>query len=202
MKIFLLIFFMVCIVSYPAIGKELAVTGIIYTITERDALEELEERVKAVDWNKQLQSIKPTKYRPPNLSDLPRARRSRIFQVDMRYTLEHDIVNDKGELLYPKGYTFNPLDNFEYKRTLVIINGDDPEQVKWFRSSPLRNKIDVSLFITQGASFELSKSINRPVYYATLPLVARFQLKAVPSIVKAKGKNMEIEEVAIQRSKE
>lgn len=191
---------LVYLVCLPAVGKELAITGKTYSIIERDALDELEERVKAVDWQKQLKAIKPASYRPANLTALPRARRSQTFLVDMAYTLENDILNDKGELLYPKGFTFNPLDFVQYNKTLVVINGEDPDQVRWFQTSSLKNRIDISLFITQGASLEIAKKIKRPVYYATTPLVARFQLKAVPSIVKVKGKNMEVEEVTVQGS--
>lgn len=191
---------LICVFALPAVAKETAVTGRTYTIAERDALDELEERAKAVDWQKHLKAIKPGNYRPANLTVLPRARKSNTFLVDMTYTLENDIYNDKGELLYPRGFTFNPLDFVQYNKTLVVINGEDPDQVRWFLASPLRNRFDVSLFITQGASLEIAKKIKRPVYYATSPLVARFQLKALPSIVKAKGKNMEVEEVAVQRS--
>ncbi|WP_145915439.1 hypothetical protein [Geobacter anodireducens] len=87
----------------PAEGKELAITGRTYPISERDALEEVEERAKSVNWQKHLKSIKPENYRPANLPTLPRAQRSRKFLVDMTYTLENDIVNDKGELLYRRG---------------------------------------------------------------------------------------------------
>lgn len=191
---------LMCFVAVSAIGKDLAVSGRTYPIVERDALDELEERVKAVDWQKHLKAIKPGNYRPSNLTSLARAQSHRKFLVDMTYALENDIVNDKGELLYPKGYMFNPLDFISYKRTLVVINGEDPDQARWFLNSSLKNRWDVSLFITQGSSLELAKKIKRPVFYATNPLIARFQLKAVPSIVKASGRNMEVEEVPIQRS--
>lgn len=195
-------FSLLCISLLPAMAKDLAVTGRTYGIAERDALDELEGRVKAVDWQKHLKSIKPANYRPANLISLPRAIKTQTFLVDMSYTLENDIVNDKGELIYPKGYMFNPLDYIQYKRTLVIINGEDPDQIRWFRSSELKKRLDVSLFITHGASLELAKKMKRPVFYATNSLIGRFQLKAVPSIIKANGRNMEINEVVVHRSEE
>jgi conjugal transfer pilus assembly protein TraW len=184
-----------------AIGGEI-VTGMTYQISERDALEELEERVQKVDWKKHIQSIKPNKYRPSNLIELPRARGASKFLVDMSYTVESDILNNKGELLYPKGYTFNPLDFISFEKTLVVINGDDPKQVRWFKSSSLKNKINVSLFLTQGDAISTSKDLARPVYYATKPLVARFQLRSVPSVVKASGRCMEVEEIFINGGKD
>lgn len=189
----------ICVFALPAIAKEIGVTGRTYAIAERDALDELEERSRKVDWQKHLKAIKPGNYRPANLMVLPKARKTNTFLVDMAYTLENDIYNDKGKLLYPKGYTFNPLDFIKYQKTLVVIDGDDSDQLRWFQTSSLKNRLDVSLFITQGASLEIAKKIKRPVYYATSPLIARFQLKALPSIVKAKGKNMEVEEIAVQR---
>lgn len=193
---------LLCISLLPAMAKDLAVTGRTYGIAERDALDELEGHVKAVDWQKHLKSIKPANFRPANLTSLPRATKAQTFLVDMSYTLENDIVNDKGELIYPKGYRFNPLDYIQYKRTLVIINGEDSDQIRWFQSSELRKHLEVSLFITQGTSSELAKKMKRPVFYATNPLIGRFQLKAVPSIIKANGRNMEINEVVVHRSGE
>lgn len=185
----------------PAIGKELATTGRVYPIVERDALEEIEERARSVDWQRHLKAIKPGKYRPENLTKLPNAHKNNKFLVDMTYTLESDIVNDKGELLYPKGYQFNPLDYIQYQKTLVVINGEDPDQVLWLQSSPLADRVDVSLFITQGITADLARKIKRPVFYATTSFVGRFQLKAVPSVLRVKGREMEVQEFVVQRRK-
>lgn len=200
-KLVLAITAMVYLACIPAIGKELVTTGKTYPIAERDALEEVEERARTVDWQRHLKAIKPGNYRPNNLTKLPRVRRNNKFLVDMTYTLENDIVNDRGELLYPRGYRFNPLDFVSFKKTLVVINGEDQDQVQWFQSSSLAERMDVSLFITQGSSTDLSRKIKRPVFYATTPFVGRFQLKVVPSVVKVKGREMEVEELVVQRRK-
>lgn len=200
---FIRIVFAIATVMYlaciPAMGEELTTTGRTYPILERDALEEVEERARTVDWQRHLKAIKPTKYRPENLTKLPKAHKNNKFMVDMTYTLDNDIVNDKGELLYPKGYQVNPLDYIQYKKTLVVIDGEDPDQVQWFQSSPLAGRVDVSLFITQGISVDLARKFKRPVFYATTPLVGRFQLKAVPSVLRVKGREMEVQEYVVQR---
>lgn len=180
-------------------ASDVIVTGRTFPITERDALEEIEERVRAVDWQKHLNAIKPGEYRPKNLVDLPRTRMQRKRLVDMTYTLETDIVNDKGELLYPKGYKINPADFVPFRKTLVIINGQDQEQVKWFEQSNLRNRLDVSLFLSAGDSMDIARRLGRPTYYATLPLIGRFQIQTVPSVIRAKGKMMELEEVYVSK---
>ena len=56
------------------------------------------------------------------------ARKERTFLVDMTYTLDRDIADEKGNVVYPKGYTFNPLDYITYPGTLVILDGNSPTQ--------------------------------------------------------------------------
>jgi len=182
-----------------ASAKEIAITGRTFDIAERDALEEIEERVRAVDWQKFLKRIKPQEYRPKNLVELPRTRMQQKRLIDMTYTLETDIVNDKGELLYPKGYKINPADFVPFRKTLVVINGQDQEQVKWFEQSDLRNRLDVSLFLSAGDSMDIARKLGRPTYYATLPLIGRFQIQTVPSVIRAKEGLMQIEEVYVPK---
>ncbi len=182
-----------------ASAKEIGITGRTFPIAERDALEEIEERVRAVDWQKYFQRINPEEYRPNNLVVLPRTKIQRKRLVDITYTLETDIVNDKGELLYPRGYKINPADYVPFSKTLVIINGEDQDQVKWFEQSELRKRIDVSLFLSAGDSMDLARRLRRPTYYATSPLIGRFQIQMVPSIIKAKEKMIEIEEIYVPR---
>ena len=143
--------------------------------------------------------IKPEEYRPNNLVDLPRTRMQRKRLIDMKYTLETDIVSDKGDLLYPKGYKINPADYVPFRKTLVIINGEDQDQVKWFERSDLTSRLDVSLFLSAGDSMELARRLKRPTYYATLPLIGRFQIQTVPSVIRAKGKMMELEEIHVPK---
>lgn len=182
-----------------ASAKEVGFTGRTFEIAERDTLEEIEERVRAIDWQKYLNRIKPEEYRPNNLVDLPRTRMQRKRLIDMTYILETDIVNDKGELLYPKGYKINPADFVPFRKTLVVLNGQDQDQVKWFEQSDLRNRLDVSLFLSAGDSMDIARRLGRPTYYATLPLIGRFQIQTVPSVIRAKEGLMQIEEVYVPK---
>ncbi|MFZ2948045.1 MAG: hypothetical protein WA003_01050, partial [Desulfuromonadaceae bacterium] len=97
------------------------------------------------------------------------------------------------------GYTFNPLDYVAFTKTLVFINGNDPEQVKWFAASEYRNRIDVMLLLTEGNYGGLGKKLNVPLFYADSRIVERLQLSAVPSVVKQEGKEMVVREIAVPR---
>jgi len=183
-------------------SKVIGTYGTTYRITERDALAEIEERALQVDWNKVLDKRKVENYQgPPDKASLPRAKRNRSFPVDMTYTTEIDVPDGKGGILYPKGYTFNPLDYVSYPKTLVVINGSDPEQVKWFAASEYDKRLDVTLLLTEGSFGEVSKRISRPLFYADRKIVDRLKLKAVPSVIRQKGRLMEVTEVVLPGGK-
>jgi len=184
--------------SYAAVvGSE----GATYPIAERDALEELKERVGQVDWSRHFERLKKSlkSFRPENLSALPKAKENRTFTVDMTYTLDFDIPDGKGGILYPKGYTFNPLDYASLQNVLVFINGEDRNQVEWFRRSEYAKDPRAMLLLTGGSYVALSEKLQRPVFYATRQIVDRFKLQAVPSVLYQKGKLVEVKEFEIEK---
>lgn len=177
-------------------AKELGTFGRTYPIAEKDALTEIEERARQVDWEKVLDKRKLENFQgPPDKATLPRAQRGQVRQVDMTYTAEIDVPDGKGGILYPKGYTFNPLDFITYPKTIIVINGNDKDQVSWFKDSEFSQQMDVTLMITEGAFGVITKKVNRTVFYATTKVINRFQLAVVPSIIKQKGHYMEVTEV-------
>ncbi|MFZ4857729.1 MAG: hypothetical protein ACOYL3_15155 [Desulfuromonadaceae bacterium] len=179
-------------------AKVLGTFGTTYQIAEKDALAEIEERARQVDWSKVLDKRTVENYQgSPDKTSLPRAKRSRSFPVDMTYTTEIDVPDAKGGILYPKGYTFNPLEYVTYPKTLVVINGADLDQVKWFAASEYDKRLDVTLLLTEGSFGAVSKRINRPLFYADRKIVERLKLKAVPSVIRQKGRVMEVLEILV-----
>ena len=119
--------------------------------------------------------------------------------MDMTYTLQIDVPDGRGGVLYPKGYTFNPLNYISFTRTLVVINGNDPDQVKWFAASEYKGRVDVMLLLTEGRYGRLGKKLDVPLFYADSQIVERLHLAAVPSVVKQEGKEMVVSEIAVPR---
>ena len=182
-------------------AKDLGTVGKTYPIAERDSLAEIQEKARHIDLKHLYAQARPEKYRPVDLKKLPRAVKARIYQVDMTYTLENDIPDGKGGILYPRGYTFNPLDYVPFGKVLVLIDGDDRQQVEWFFKSQYRTDPKVMLLLTGGSYMPLQKSFGRPIFYATQPIIQRFGLSAVPSVVRAKGRQMEVQEIFVRNKK-
>ena len=186
--------------------KHLGVLGKTYAIAEADALQEIESKAASIDWQKAIQSSKNLEklksFKPKDIPKLPRARHDRTFLVDMTYILEFDIPNGKGGILYPAGYSFNPLDYLDYPRTLVVFDAADPEQLKWLEASAFSRDINTRLLITDGTYLETRNRLNRHVYFAMPTIINRFQLQAVPSVIRKKGNKMEVTEIDIAKTKE
>ena len=192
------------IACFPVSGqaRDLGTSGATYSIAERDALEEMEERARQVDWGKLFDREKSEQkiksYKPKDLALLPRADRDRVRSVDISYSLEFDIPDGQGGILYPKGYSFNPLDYIVYPRTIVIINGTDREQVEWFKGSSYAGKLTTVLWITDGSYFDLAVELGRAVFYANAMIVNRFDLRAVPCVIAQKGNLLEVSEIDVK----
>jgi conjugal transfer pilus assembly protein TraW len=202
MRFFTCPLLMVLIVYSIGIAKDLGTMGATYQIIERDALEEIEERAKQVDWGKLFDKEKNEQriknYRPKDLVALKKAEQDRTRIVDVTYTLDFDIPDEKGNVLYPKGFTFNPLDYIVYPRTIIVLDGMDSVQVDWFKKSPYFKNVNAVLWITDGNYYDLSAELGRAVYYANSMIVARFNILAVPSVIVQKGNALEVTEIDVK----
>ncbi len=191
---------MAVLVASAANARELGTVGATYAIAEKDALVEIEQKAKSIDWSKVIKRKPIEEYTgPEDRMSLPRAARDRSFPVDMTYTLQIDVPDGKGGVLYPKGYTFNPLNYVNFTKILVVINGSDSEQVKWFAASEYKGCVDVMLLLTEGHYGRLGKKLDVPLFYADSQIVERLHLTAVPSVVKQEGKEMVVREIAVPR---
>ena len=186
--------------AVTAQAKVLGNIGATYDIAEKDALVEIEARAKGIDWSEVLKRKSIEEYDgPEERVHLPRADRGRTYSVDMTYSLTMDVPDGRGGILYPQGYTFNPLDYVVLSRTLVVINGNDPDQVRWYAASAYRGRLDVMLLLTEGSYRKLGRKLDAPPYYADTRVIGRLQLAAVPSVIRQEGKMLLVEEIDVQQ---
>lgn len=181
----------------PVQAKVIGTFGKVYSIAEPDALAEIEQRASSINWQSILDKEKPEDFRPSNLVALPRASHDRSFLVDVTYTLEFDVPDGRGGVLYPRGYRFNPLDYLPFNQTLVILDGDDPDQLAWLQNSSFLNDSNAMILLTRGAFSTVGERLGRAVFYADKRILERFNLAAVPSVVARRGRLMEVKEIEI-----
>ena len=166
-------------------------------VIETDLAEALRQRAVSVDVER-LRSAQ-ARYQPANLQALPRATKDATTMVDLTHTLEQDVQDANGQVLYPAGFTFNPLRYVSLSGSLVVIDGSDPEQVAWFKGSPYGANHRALLLLSGGLAAPLRDELRRPVAYLTEDIARRLQLQAVPSIVVERDNQLVIREVSLDR---
>ena len=166
-------------------------------VIETDLVDELRQRAVSVDVE-QLRNAQ-ARYQPANLQALPRATKDTTTMVDLTHTLERDLVDAQGTILYPRGFTFNPLRYISLTGALVVIDGSDPEQVAWFKGSPYGANHPALLLLSGGLAAALRDELRRPVAYLTEDIARRLQLRAVPSVVVERDNQLVIREVFLGR---
>jgi len=200
MAVMLLITLLVSDPLHAAI-RELETAGDTYPVIEPDMLAELKQHAVNTDRFREemLKSIR--EYQPSGAHQLPRAAEARTFTVDMTYTVNENITDGDGRVLYPKGYTFNPLKYVTLPGGLLVLDGDDANQVEWFRTSPYYADHRIKLLLSNGRAADLIEKLQRPVFYLTDDIARRLQLSAVPSLVIQQGQEMEVHEFYLHPDK-
>ncbi|KIM05901.1 MAG: chromosome segregation protein ParM [Sulfurovum sp. AS07-7] len=197
------------IMLYGSPSNELII-GDTHEFAEKDMLDAIRQHIEdnkpqimdRLEKEKERLKEKVKNYQPEGLIPLEPALKDRVFYPDMSYTLDKDIMDAEGRIIYQKGFTFNPLEYTKLNYGIIIINGKNREEVEWFKNSKYANTIAYRLFITDGSYYDLIKELNQQVFYCLPEITQRFKLEHTPSIVVQKGNKMEVSEKCLNcRSK-
>ena len=180
--------------------------GAVFPIAERDLLEQIRSKLVAMEksgetarLNKELKRRTVARVnRPEPVAGLVRAEAPRRWTIDPTVTLDADIRGAKGELIHAAGTRINPLDSVGLRGELVFLNGDDPEQLAW----ALGRKEPAKLILVKGAPLELMRSRQRRFYFDQGgKLTQHFAIRAVPALVRQRGRQIEVSEIALPSKK-
>ncbi|MEA3373722.1 MAG: hypothetical protein U9Q62_08550 [Campylobacterota bacterium] len=140
-------------------------------------------------------------YKPDDLNKLPPATQDRVFYPDMTYTLEMDIPDAEGRIIYPKGYSYNISDYISLPYEIVVFDATDPKQLAWVIENEYHTKAGELLMITDGQPFKLMREFKKPVYFALNKVQERFKLEHTPSKIIQMGNKIKITEVCLSCTK-
>ena len=179
--------------------------GKTYEFAEMDRLEAIDQRViekkpyieKKIDEFKAGAREKMEAYQPPEQIHLPRATANREFRPSTMYTLEQNIYDAEGKVLYPKGFQYRVSKFVRLPYEIVVFDATDPAQKEWVIKNNYHKQLGQMLTITDGRVFELQREFNKPVYFMINKLQERFELKKVPCIIKQVGDDIIVNEICI-----
>jgi len=126
------------------------------------------------------------------------AKADRVRSVVPFYTLDHEIRLADGKLLYPKGFTFNPLTYVSLPQRLVIVH---PRDLGWaLKTAALTDWI----LLTGGGepkddALSLGEKHGRALFILEERVKDRLGLTVAPVIVRQSGQKLELAEVHLER---
>ena len=191
--------------SSAALAEDLGVIGETFPIQEPDMIEAIQQRLEAMQDSGELAREhdalreKSRSYaRRPEGVGLPRAVTYRARPIDPSFTLSQDIVDAEGRVLFAKGLKINPLKYRPLTRALCFLDGDDPLQVAWSQQA-CPDMLDSKVILVNGDVLEAANTLQRQVFFDQKALlVTRFDVRAVPAVVRQSGDFLYVEEFPVE----
>ncbi|WP_084438936.1 conjugal transfer protein TraW [Sphingobium sp. TCM1] len=167
--------------------------GRTWPIAEPDAMAEIEARAARAP--SLVSRLGPrSSWSALQAAPLMQARVDRVRSLVPFYTVEEDIRLPDGRLLYPKGFTFNPLDYVSLPQRLVIVH---PRDLGWALKQA---RFTDFILLTAGDALDLSERSGRPLFILEERVKERLGLTVAPVIVAQQGKKLVLTEYAPLRA--
>ncbi len=170
---------------------EVSTIGKVYPIQEPDALEEIEQRAKNVDWA-EVSKKKKNGWEAERSLKLPPAQENISRQHFPYYQVEFDVTDAKGNVIYPKGFKYNPLDHVTLPSRIIVINEG---HTTWIKD---RLKFNDMVIISSGNREKTSKILGVPVFILDKKLKERLSIKYVPTIIEQKVNYLIVSEYKVE----
>jgi conjugal transfer pilus assembly protein TraW len=183
------------LVAIPALAAKPAFVGQTFPIAEPDTLTEIADAASGTDWQRWMRK-QPKDYTAFDSVRLPRNRAAESSLFDPTYTLPEDLVNERGEVLVPKGTQVNALQKTRLPGRYIVI-GPTKEDYRWLDEVARPGRGD-KVLIASGNVLTERQSTQRLLYALDARFVERFGLKGIPSIVQQEGTNLRVERYVVR----
>lgn len=186
---------------------DLGVIGPTYGIQEPHLLADIQRRLREKERSGELRGLmEEARARgvdavrsPMPVIGLSVAPRARSFYVDPTFTLDRNILDAQGRLMFAAGTRKNPLEIVSLSKRLLFFDARDPRQVARARQLVFTHGGRVKPILTGGSYLDLMKAWRTPVYYDQQGILSRrLGLRHVPAVVSQEGLLLRVDEVALQ----
>ncbi|RQW46245.1 conjugal transfer protein TraW [Novosphingobium sp. LASN5T] len=173
--------------------------GRTWPIAEPDALAEIEARTSKLPADMRERFGPRSSWSAMKSASLAPATKSQTRSVVPFYTLDAEIRLPDGSLLYPKGYSFNPLAYVTLPQRLVVVA---PRDLAW--ALKVARLTDFILLAAGTAhdddAITVSERTGRPIFILEKRVKERLGLTVAPVVVSQVGQRLELSEVRLDRS--
>lgn len=190
-------------------ATDLGTIGPVYLIGEPHLLDFIRQRLQEKERTGELKKLEQQARTrgvhavadPKPVAGIKLAETARTFYFDPTFTLERNVFDDKGSLLFASGTRKNPLEVVSLSKHLLFFDARDQRQVTrareliaFYRS----RKVPVKPILVGGSYLDLMKSWRTPVYYDQEGLLThRLGITRVPAIVSQDGLRLRIDELVL-----
>ena len=192
------------LISGCALANDLGVVGPTYEIAERDLIEVMKDKFRRMEKSGELARVQDNyKQRVIDAVEKPRpvhgissTETVRTFYVDSTWTLDRNVVDEQGKLLFPVGTRVNPLDYAPLTQFLLFFDQREKAQVAFAMRFIEQSKARVKPILVGGEPLKLMRQWKREVFYDQGGVLSRkFLLKQSPAIVSQEGNRLRIDEI-------
>lgn len=193
--------------SQPIYAKNLGKVGDVWAIQEKSLLAVIEDNLHAYFDGKSEEQIKAeiikrieSNVLRPNPTELPRAEQNSEREFDPSYTLERDLADHKGNVFAKKGTVVNPFSLYRFNQTLIFINADDEDQIKWAKTFKAETE-ERKMILIKGNIKDAEELLDEQIFFDQHgSLIKRFGIQRVPTVIdEYQGKKLlRIREFAVQ----
>lgn len=189
-------------------ATDLGVIGPTYEISEPHLLKMIEQRLREKERTGELQRLEEeAKARgveavtnPQPIAGIRTTQTARTFYFDPSFTLDRNIQDVQGRLMFPAGTRKNPLEIVSLSKHLLFFDARDRRQVSRARELLATYQGKVKPILTGGSYLDLMKSWHIPVYYDQQGLLTRrFGIRQVPALVSQEGQRLRIDELELTK---
>jgi conjugal transfer pilus assembly protein TraW len=193
----------------PALSfaTDLGTIGPVYSIQEPHLLDFIRKRLqekertgelKKLEEHARERSVNAVK-QPTPVAGIKTTETARTFHYDPTFTLDRNVVDDRGNLLFAAGTRKNPLEIVSLSKHLLFFDARDQRQVTRARELLRFYEGRLKPILVGGSYLDLMKAWRTPVYYDQQGvLTRRLGIKQVPAIVSQEGQRLRIDELVPQ----
>ncbi|MDO9227347.1 MAG: type-F conjugative transfer system protein TraW [Pseudomonadota bacterium] len=187
-------------------AEDLGVIGPTYEIIERDLIDVIKGKFRRMEKTGELATMQEN-YKRQVIGGIERPRPvpgirnteiARTFYIDPTWTLDRNVVDEKGAILFPAGTRVNPLDYDRMTRTLLFFDGRDKRQIAFAKRLVAESKTPVKPILVGGEPMKLMREWKREVFYDQGgALSRRFSITQSPAVVRQEGKRLRVDEIRL-----
>ncbi len=173
--------------TFPIIEQSLSEV-ILAKLQKLEASGDLAKHQKIIQ-DKVLNHVK----NPKSVAGIRNALAKKQFHYNPEITLNNDLKDHKGTIIYPAGTTVNPLDTRPMTKPLLFIDGSDHRQIAWAQGQ-LQNNPLAKVILVKGSPFDpqLQGAMGeRPIFFDQGgKITQKLGIKEVPAIVTQDGSQL------------